>query len=58
MNIKAERLLRRLSQAELAKILGTTSASVCRWENGATPRKEMRDKIKEYFKKKAKYIYL
>lgn len=32
--LKKMRLKRRLSQEDIAKKMGVTSATVCRWENG------------------------
>lgn len=44
-NIRGE-----LSQAKFAEILGVTQPTVCRWENGKTPRGAAKRLLEEYAK--------
>lgn len=48
--LKVLRVKKGMSQAELAKALGTTQMTVSSWETGkATPRPPMMQKVADYF---------
>lgn len=48
--LKVLRAEKRMSQADLAKVLRTSQATVSAWETGrATPRPPMMQKIADYF---------
>lgn len=57
--LKVLRAEKNLTQAQLAKVLGTSQVNVSAWETGkATPRPPMMQRISDYFGVKKEDIFL
>lgn len=56
--LKVLRAEKNLTQAQLAKVLGTSQVNVSAWETGkATPRPSMMQRISDYFGVKKEDIF-